>query len=196
MVIPGPRLSRKPSLSGTLDTYLRPGGGLWGVLGLQTLVGRHWDSNPGPPACESGVIAITLRGPPLQKKFIPWWSATTTATAASEKGKLKWFFQIWTKRKRKKEKKLPKKQGKGERDASARTLAIFEKKNGKTRNSSRKEGKRKWAKLCRTIFFVRALLRYRFYCYRHAKGGRRRRNIGGKDMRALPAFFSFENMFF
>ena len=39
-----------------------------GVFGLQTLVGRHRDSNPGPPACESGVVAITLRGPPL-----PMW---------------------------------------------------------------------------------------------------------------------------
>ena len=36
-----------------------------GVFGFQTLVGRHRDSNPGPPACKSGVIAITLRGPPL-----------------------------------------------------------------------------------------------------------------------------------
>ncbi len=27
-----------------------------GVFGLQTLVGRHLDLNPGPPACESGVI--------------------------------------------------------------------------------------------------------------------------------------------
>ncbi len=25
-----------------------------GVFGLQTLVGRHADLNPGPPACESG----------------------------------------------------------------------------------------------------------------------------------------------
>ncbi len=33
-----------------------------GVFGLQTLVGGHRDLNPGPPACESGVIAITLRG--------------------------------------------------------------------------------------------------------------------------------------
>ena len=31
------------------------------------LVGLHQDSNPGPPACESGVVAITLRGPPLKK---------------------------------------------------------------------------------------------------------------------------------
>ena len=28
------------------------------------LVGRHRDSNAGPHACESGVVAITLRGPP------------------------------------------------------------------------------------------------------------------------------------
>ena len=48
---------------GTLDTSLRPRGGVWGVFGLQTLVGRHRDSNPGP-ACESGVLAITLRGRP------------------------------------------------------------------------------------------------------------------------------------
>ncbi len=36
-------------------------------FGLQTgrkLVGRHRDLNPGPPAWESGVLAITLRGPP------------------------------------------------------------------------------------------------------------------------------------
>ena len=36
-----------------------------GMDGLQTgrkLVGRHRDLNPGPPACESGVLAVTLRG--------------------------------------------------------------------------------------------------------------------------------------
>ncbi len=33
-----------------------------GVFGLQTLVGWHRDPNPGPPACESGVVAIRLRG--------------------------------------------------------------------------------------------------------------------------------------
>ena len=33
--------------------------------GLQTLVGRHRGSNPGPPACESGgVVTITLQRPP------------------------------------------------------------------------------------------------------------------------------------
>ncbi len=32
-VIPGARLSRTPSLSGTLDASLRPGGGVWGCLG-------------------------------------------------------------------------------------------------------------------------------------------------------------------
>ncbi len=31
--IPGARLSRTPSLSGTLDASLRPGGGVWGCLG-------------------------------------------------------------------------------------------------------------------------------------------------------------------
>ncbi len=35
-----------------------------GVFWLQTLVGRHRDLNPGPPACESGIVAITPRGPP------------------------------------------------------------------------------------------------------------------------------------
>ncbi len=35
-----------------------------GVFGLQTLVGKHRDLNPRPPACESGVVAIALRGPP------------------------------------------------------------------------------------------------------------------------------------
>ena len=37
-----------------------------GMDGLQTgrkLVGKHRDLNPGPPACESGVVTITLRGP-------------------------------------------------------------------------------------------------------------------------------------
>ncbi len=28
------------------------------------LVGRHRELNPGPPSCQSGVVAITLRGPP------------------------------------------------------------------------------------------------------------------------------------
>ncbi len=32
-VIPGARLSRTPSLSGTLDASLRPGGGVWGCSG-------------------------------------------------------------------------------------------------------------------------------------------------------------------
>ncbi len=36
-----------------------------GVFGLQTLAGRHRDLNFGPPACESGVVAITLRGQPF-----------------------------------------------------------------------------------------------------------------------------------
>ncbi len=27
-----------------------------GVFGLQTMVGQHWDSKPGSPACESGVV--------------------------------------------------------------------------------------------------------------------------------------------
>ncbi len=54
-VIPGARLPRTPSLSGTLDASLRPGGGVWGCLGSKLLVGRHRDSNPGPPAWESGV---------------------------------------------------------------------------------------------------------------------------------------------
>ncbi len=40
-----------------------------GVYGLQTLVGQHRDSNPRPPACESGVVDITLRGPPLISKL-------------------------------------------------------------------------------------------------------------------------------
>ncbi len=34
------------------------------------MVGRHRDLNPGPPACESGVVAIALRRPPL--KGILW----------------------------------------------------------------------------------------------------------------------------
>ena len=55
-VIRGARLSRTPSLAGTLDTSLRPGGGVVGRgYGLLTLVGRHRDSNPGPPAQEPGV---------------------------------------------------------------------------------------------------------------------------------------------
>ncbi len=33
LVIPGARLLRTPSLSGTLDASLRPGGGVWGCLG-------------------------------------------------------------------------------------------------------------------------------------------------------------------
>ncbi len=43
-----------------------------GMDGLQTgrkLVGRHRDLNPGPPAWESGVLAITLRGPPQAVKL-------------------------------------------------------------------------------------------------------------------------------
>ena len=48
---------------GTLDASLRPGGGVWGRWAPK-LVGRHRDLNPGPPACESGVVTITLRGPP------------------------------------------------------------------------------------------------------------------------------------
>ena len=31
-----------------------------GVFGLHALVGRRRDLNPGPPACESGVVAISL----------------------------------------------------------------------------------------------------------------------------------------
>ncbi len=50
---------------GTLDTSLRPGGGVWGCLGSKLLMGRHRDWNPGPPACESGVVAFTLGGPHL-----------------------------------------------------------------------------------------------------------------------------------
>ncbi len=42
-----------------------------GVFGLQTLVGRHRDLNPGPPACKSRVVAITLRGPPPKKFPLP-----------------------------------------------------------------------------------------------------------------------------
>ena len=58
LVIPGARLSRTPSLSGPLTHLcdLEAGyGGVW----APNLVGRHRDSNPGPPACESGVVAIT-----------------------------------------------------------------------------------------------------------------------------------------
>ena len=36
---------------------------------LNSLVGRHRDSNAGPHACESGVVAITLRGPPPPVKL-------------------------------------------------------------------------------------------------------------------------------
>ncbi len=53
-VIPGARLSHTPSLSGTLDTSLRPGGGV-GEVGSKLEVGRHQDLNPGPPSSESGV---------------------------------------------------------------------------------------------------------------------------------------------
>ena len=43
-----------------------------GVFGLQTLVGRHRDSNPGPLACESGVVTITIRWPPPPKELDNW----------------------------------------------------------------------------------------------------------------------------
>ncbi len=35
-----------------------------GVWAPNFLKGQHRDSNPGHPACESGFVAITLRGPP------------------------------------------------------------------------------------------------------------------------------------
>ncbi len=41
-------------------------------FGLQSdrkLLGRHRDWNPGPPAWESGVLAITLRGPPQTQLY-------------------------------------------------------------------------------------------------------------------------------
>ncbi len=38
--------------------------GYGGVWAPNFLVGRHRDLNPRPPACKSGVVAITLRGPP------------------------------------------------------------------------------------------------------------------------------------
>ena len=51
-VIPGARLSRTPSLSGTLGASLRPGGGVvvGRGMGSKLLAGRHRDLNPGPPA--------------------------------------------------------------------------------------------------------------------------------------------------
>ncbi len=67
---------------GTLDASLRPGGGVWGRWAPK-LVGRHRDLNPGPPACESGVLAITLRGPPRYIKFKNIFLVTSPSSSTS-----------------------------------------------------------------------------------------------------------------
>ena len=70
-VIPGARLLHTPSLLGPLKHICDLEAGYEGrVLAPNFLVGRQRDLNPGPPACESGVVAITLRGPPLIRIFI------------------------------------------------------------------------------------------------------------------------------
>ncbi len=59
---PGARLSAYT----IFDCFLLGGHCIWRLgsregYGLQTLDGLHWDSNPGPSACKSGVVSITLR---------------------------------------------------------------------------------------------------------------------------------------
>ncbi len=52
---------------GGFDASLWPGGRVWGRW-APNLVGRHRNSSPGPPACESGVYPLRYGGRPLLKK--------------------------------------------------------------------------------------------------------------------------------
>ena len=74
LVVPGAQLSRTPSLSGTLDTSLRPGGGVSREgYGLQTFGGAALGMEPQTSCLRVRGVNITLRGPPHGNKILYWY---------------------------------------------------------------------------------------------------------------------------